>query len=145
MNTPTAQSQTAATETAEGTPTPSVPGQNLEAFIQPFRQALDGHADAFEQARTDIKHAEATIHRFTQAAASANAEALAFRDEIVELYRQGGTTKDAVKLKAKQRDALENAEIMASLVTDGQIARAKPNWPRAGPPPTMCNCATRPG
>lgn len=122
MNTTISPSQAA---TAEVTPTANGLGSDLEAFIRPHRQTLDGDAQAFEQARTDIEQSEATIHRFTQAVASANADALTLRDEIVELYRKGGTTKDAVKLKAKQRDALENAEIMASLVADGQIARAK--------------------
>lgn len=125
MNTTTAQPQAAATGTATAEFSPTLNAPDLEALIRPFRQTLDSDAQAFDQARTDIEHAESTIERFTKAAATANAEALTFRDEIVELYRQGGTTKDAVKLKAKQRDALENAEIMASLITDGQIARTR--------------------
>lgn len=110
----------------QATPTGSPAMQlDISEVIVPFAEDLAVFQRRFEDAYEEANNARATIDKFVKAAEAADVEGKAISTEIREIYRNGGSTKDAVKLKAKQREAFENAEIMRSLEHDGKIALAR--------------------
>ena len=98
-------------------------------LIAKFSETLTDFQRNFESAYEEVKNAQATIEKFGKAAEAAEAEGKAFSSQIRDIYRNGGSEKDAVKFKVQQRQAFENAEIMRSLRHDGSktLARAELN------------------
>lgn len=103
----------------------ATPVVDIKYAIEPFLEKMGALTQDFNNAHREVLNANEAVTKFEKAAEAAEEEARDTSVQIRDFYRKGGNTKEAVKLKAKQRSEFENAEIMRALKADADVALSR--------------------